>query len=81
MQSEIDKGQREFFLRQQMKAIQDELGEGDEQQAEVDELREKIEAAKLPEDAHKAAEREIARLEKCTRPRPSTASSAPTSSG
>ena len=64
VQSEIDKGQREFFLRQQMKAIQDELGEGDEQQAEVNELREKIEAAKLPEQAQKAAERELARLEK-----------------
>ena len=64
VQSEIDKGQREFFLRQQMKAIQDELGEGDEQQAEVNELREKIEAAKLPEHAQKAAERELSRLEK-----------------
>jgi ATP-dependent Lon protease len=64
VQSEIDKGQREFFLRQQMKAIQDELGEGDEQQAEVNELREKIEAAKLPEHARKAADRELARLEK-----------------
>jgi ATP-dependent Lon protease len=64
VQSEIDKGQREFFLRQQMKAIQDELGEGDEQQAEVNELREKIEEAKLPEHAQKAAERELARLEK-----------------
>ncbi len=64
VQSEIDKGQREFFLRQQMKAIQDELGEGDEQQAEVNELREKIEAAKLPEHAQKAADRELSRLEK-----------------
>jgi ATP-dependent Lon protease len=64
VQSEIDKGQREFFLRQQMKAIQDELGEGDEQQAEVNELREKIEAAKLPENAQKAADRELSRLEK-----------------
>ncbi len=64
VQSEIDKGQREFFLRQQMKAIQDELGEGDEQQAEVNELREKIEEAKLPEHAQKAADRELARLEK-----------------
>jgi ATP-dependent Lon protease len=64
VQSEIDKGQREFFLRQQMKAIQDELGEGDEQQAEVNELREKIEAAKLPEQAQKAADRELSRLEK-----------------
>ena len=64
VQSEIDKGQREFFLRQQMKAIQDELGEGDEQQAEVNELREQIEAAKLPEQARKAADRELSRLEK-----------------
>ena len=64
VQSEIDKGQREFFLRQQLKAIQEELGEGDEQQAEAAELRERIEAAGLPEQARKAADRELARLEK-----------------
>src|SRR6202789_4632156 len=64
VQSEIDKGQREFFLRQQLKAIQDELGEEDEQQAEVNELRERIDAAELPEHAAKAADRELARLEK-----------------
>ena len=64
VQSEVDKGQREFFLRQQLKAIQDELGEGDEQQAEVTELRERIEAAELPTHALKAADRELARLEK-----------------
>jgi ATP-dependent Lon protease len=64
VQSEIDKGQREFFLRQQLKAIQDELGETDEQQAEANEMRERIEAAGLPEDAQKAAERELSRLEK-----------------
>ncbi|HET6571640.1 MAG TPA: endopeptidase La [Solirubrobacterales bacterium] len=64
VQSEVDKGQREFFLRQQLKAIQDELGEGDEQQAEVNELRERVEAAGLPEQAMKAAERELSRLEK-----------------
>jgi len=64
VQSEIDKGQREFVLRQQMKAIQEELGEGDEQQAEVNELRERLEQANLPEDANKAAERELSRLEK-----------------
>jgi ATP-dependent Lon protease len=64
VQSEVDKGQREFFLRQQLKAIQDELGEGDEQQAEVNELRERIEAAELPAHALKAADRELARLEK-----------------
>jgi ATP-dependent Lon protease len=64
VQSEVDKGQREFFLRQQLKAIQDELGEGDEQQAEVNELRQRVEEAKLPEHAMKAAERELSRLEK-----------------
>jgi ATP-dependent Lon protease len=64
VQSEVDKGQREFFLRQQMKAIQDELGEGDEQQAEANELRRRIEQAGLPEHALKAAERELSRLEK-----------------
>ena len=62
--SEIDKGQREFLLRQQLKAIQDELGEGDEHQAEIDELRELIEQKSLPEHAHKAAIRELNRLEK-----------------
>jgi ATP-dependent Lon protease len=64
VQSEIDRGQREFFLRQQLRAIQDELGEGDEQQAEANELRERIEAANLPEHARRAAERELSRLEK-----------------
>jgi len=64
VQSEVDKGQREFFLRQQLKAIQDELGEGDEQQAEVNELRRRVEEAELPEQALKAAERELSRLEK-----------------
>jgi ATP-dependent Lon protease len=64
MQSEMEKGQREFFLRQQLKAIQEELGEGDEQQAELAELRGRIEAADLPEEAHKAATRELSRLEK-----------------
>src|SRR5881396_2777228 len=64
VQSEMEKGQREFFLRQQLKAIQEELGEGDEQQAEINELREQIEAKNLPEDAKKAADRELSRLEK-----------------
>ncbi|MGZ5388009.1 MAG: LON peptidase substrate-binding domain-containing protein, partial [Solirubrobacterales bacterium] len=64
VESEIDKGQREFFLRQQMKAIQEELGEGDEQQAEVSELRQRLEQAELPEEAHKQAERELGRLER-----------------
>jgi ATP-dependent Lon protease len=64
VQSEIDKGQREYYLREQLKAIQQELGEGDEQQAEINELREKIEAAGLPEHARKQADRELARLER-----------------
>jgi ATP-dependent Lon protease len=64
VQEEMEKGQREFFLRQQLKAIQDELGEGDADQAEINELRSQIESLELPEDARKAAERELARLEK-----------------
>jgi ATP-dependent Lon protease len=64
VQSEMDKGQREYFLRQQLKAIQDELGEVDEQQAETSELREQIEAAGLPEHAMKQAERELERFER-----------------
>ena len=64
VQSEMEKGQREFFLRQQMKAIQEELGEGDEQQAETAELRAQVEEAKLPEEADKQARRELDRLAK-----------------
>ena len=64
VQSEMEKGQREFFLRQQMKAIQEELGEGDPEQAEIRELRERTEAADLPEETRKAVDRELARLER-----------------
>jgi ATP-dependent Lon protease len=64
VQSEMEKGQREYFLRQQLKAIQQELGEGDPEQAEVNELRERLAEAKLPEEAQKAAERELTRLER-----------------
>ena len=60
--SEIEDVQREYFLREQLKAIQKELGEGDEQTAEVEEFRRKIEEAKLPEEAGKQARRELDRL-------------------
>src|SRR5690606_28270438 len=64
VQSEVGKGQREYFLREQMKAIQRELGEGDDQARETEELREKIEAAGMPEDVRKEALRELDRLSK-----------------
>ena len=64
VQSEMDRGQREWFLRQQLKAIQEELGEVDELQAEATELRERLEAAGLPEHAWKQAERELQRFER-----------------
>jgi ATP-dependent Lon protease len=64
VQSEMEKGQREYFLRQQLKAIQQELGEGDPEQAEVIELKEQLDALELPEDARKVADRELGRLEK-----------------
>jgi ATP-dependent Lon protease len=64
VQSEMDKGQREYFLRQQLKAIQEELGEVDETQAEATELRERLEQAALPEHAWKQAERELQRFER-----------------
>src|SRR5207245_9252830 len=57
VQEEMEKGQREFFLRQQLKAIQDELGEGDAEQAEVNELRSGFDEMDLPEDGRKAVDR------------------------
>ena len=59
---EIEKVQREYFLREQMKAIQKELGEKDEQAAETEEFRKKIADAKMPEEAEKQAKRELERL-------------------
>jgi ATP-dependent Lon protease len=64
VQSELDKGQREYFLRQQLKAIQDELGEGDEAAAEANELREQLAAIDLPEAVRKQVDRELGRLER-----------------
>ncbi len=60
--SEIDKVQREYFLREQLKAIQRELGESEEQAAEVDEFRAKIDEAYMPEEAEKQARRELDRM-------------------
>jgi ATP-dependent Lon protease len=64
VQSEMDKNQREYVLRQQLKAIQDELGDTDETQAEINELREQIDKAGLPEEVDKQARRELDRLSK-----------------
>ena len=64
VQSELEKGQREYFLRQQLKAIQEELGEVDEAQAEANELREQLEAITVPEEVRKQVDRELARLER-----------------
>ena len=63
VQSELDKGQREYVLRQQLKAIQEELGEFDESAVEAEELREQLAAIDLPEDVRTQADRELNRLE------------------
>ncbi|HEY3291230.1 MAG TPA: endopeptidase La [Anaerolineae bacterium] len=63
-QSEMEKVQREYFLREQIKAIQHELGEVDEQQIEINDLRAKINASGMNEEAHQEAERELGRLAK-----------------
>ena len=62
--TEMSKEQREYMLRQQMRAIQQELGEKNPEQAEVEQLRERLEKAALPEDVLKEAQRELSRLEK-----------------
>ncbi|MFT4035484.1 MAG: endopeptidase La [Patulibacter sp.] len=62
VQSELDKGQREYVLRQQLRAIQAELGEGDDAQREVDELRDQLDALPLPDEVRAASERELRRL-------------------
>ena len=64
VKDEVGKTQREYYLREQMKAIQKELGESDENAKEIEELREKIEAAGMPEETKKEALREVNRLSK-----------------
>jgi ATP-dependent Lon protease len=61
---EIDRNQREFYLRQQMKAIQQELGEGNELQEEIDQYRKKIKKAKMPPEVAEESERQVGRLER-----------------
>lgn len=63
-QSEISKEQREYVLRRQLKAIQNELGEDDPERAEVDELRERLEKADLSDEVRKEATRELNRFER-----------------
>ena len=60
----MDEAQREYFLRQQLKAIREELGEGGDEVEEIEELADKIEAAGMPDEARKAADRELSRMEK-----------------
>jgi ATP-dependent Lon protease len=64
VESEVGKGQREYYLREQLKAIQKELGESDERGQELSDLREKIEAAGMTEEARREALRELDRLAK-----------------
>jgi ATP-dependent Lon protease len=61
---EMDKNQREFYLRQQMKAIQQELGEGNELQEEIEQYRTKVKKAKMPSEVAEEAERQLGRLER-----------------
>jgi len=62
VQQEVDKSQREYFLREQMRVIQTELGEGDPQTREIAELQQKIVDAKMPDEARQKAEKELSRL-------------------
>ncbi|MGB2665641.1 MAG: endopeptidase La [Candidatus Acidiferrum sp.] len=66
VQEQVSQNQREYLLREQMKAIQKELGEMDDAQAEIEELRTKVEQAGMPAEAKKECERELKRLAKMT---------------
>ncbi|MDX1777920.1 MAG: LON peptidase substrate-binding domain-containing protein, partial [Thermodesulfobacteriota bacterium] len=64
LKKEMDKNQREYYLREQLKAIQKELGEEDERTVEVNELKEKIKKAEMPQEVNQVAEKELDRLSK-----------------
>jgi len=64
IKGKLDKGQREFYLREQLKAIRAELGETDDSSVEIDELEKNLEAKGLPEEAAKAAKQELERLKR-----------------
>ncbi len=64
VQDQVQQSQRDYYLREQLKAIQKELGEQDEGQRDIEELRQKIEAAGMPEDVKKEALKELARLQR-----------------
>src|SRR5689334_19341809 len=66
VQEQVSQNQREYLLREQMKAIQKELGESDDSMQEIDELRKKVEDANMPAEAKKECERELKRLAKMT---------------
>src|SRR5471030_2980257 len=66
VQEQVSQNQREYLLREQMKAIQKELGESDDSMQEIDELRTKVEEAGMPAEAKKECEREVKRLSKMT---------------
>ena len=70
VKSELDKTQREYILREQLKAIQRELGEDDPQQAEVNELREKVEEANMPEEVKERALKEVDRMSRIPKASP-----------
>ncbi len=66
VQEQVSQSQREYLLREQMKAIQKELGEGEDGQAEIDELRKKLDESGMPAEARKECDRELKRLQKMT---------------
>jgi ATP-dependent Lon protease len=81
VKKQMEKAQKEYYLNEKMKAIQKELGRKDEKGNEVDELKKKIEQAKMPKEVEEKAVQELKRLEACRRCRPRPPSRATTSTG